>query len=233
MVASLVLAAVFISKPLVIASASSPSRKFAVAWGIPGVAIDANTDLSGDDMDRVENYLVNRSGSVLCKLNGPQYYKRKNFGRLAASYAPNESYAAIIEDAKWEPRSIEIVDTARPYYQIDVWPMVRNAMGQFAASHRGPFTRAESPGLVYEIDGAKLTSNRMVDLDFSASVPKDESDRALYLRVHLRVLDNSTTTSGTAPVSVQTNDRKKKLNAVRAMVSLLSHEPEQNLKWTD
>jgi hypothetical protein len=185
------MAALLVKSWLVVDGTQSRSKHFAMAWGIPGIQLDAVdwektlATLSEDQLDHARNYLVDTDRDrVICLLPSLHYFENENHGGMQAIYTRDESLALVTWEGKWTPRGMELVDTEAGKTRA-IWASLEASCRAYVARHPGRYKRGELSSLAYDVDssnGKAITlRNTELRIPIAGAIPKEESDRGVDL----------------------------------------------------
>jgi hypothetical protein len=161
----------------------SPDGRFAVAWGIPGKAIDSaqlrENGGEGDyasevlgECDKAQNYLVDlKKPGIVATLTGFKGFFRENHGGVSARWSKTQPVALVTHHGKWEPRALSLVSTSGS--QTALLSKLRNDVRDYLRSKSGKKYTAVKEKLAFEVNDAVFYPNKLT-LTVTASVPKEE-----------------------------------------------------------
>jgi hypothetical protein len=161
----------------------SPDGRFAVAWGIPGKAIDSaqlrenggESDYATGvlaDSEKAQNYLVDlKKPGIIATLTGFKGFFRENHGGVSARWSKNQPVALVTHHGKWEPRALTLVSTSGS--QTALLTKLRNDIRDYLRSKGGKKYASVKEKLAFEVNDAAFFPNKLT-LTVTASVPKEE-----------------------------------------------------------
>ena len=166
---------------------TSPSKRYALAWGIRGrQAIDfkrAKDDfeyrenLIDDDKHPVENYIVDeRSHQIIRTIQSSQKYPEMSHGGVNVSWDPRERFAVVTPYGKWQTEAVVFVGLpgSGVSAQVDILQAMERAL-QTELHARGKFyTGKRVDESVTTVDVDRVTQQGQVCFRLDRTAPKDD-----------------------------------------------------------
>ncbi|MCE9560328.1 MAG: hypothetical protein K8R88_15435 [Armatimonadetes bacterium] len=166
----------------------SPSMRWGVSH-IEKAGVDINQFIDLQDM------------RVVATLKGFDGVEGQNHGGMFAAYSKTESFAAVMQANKWEPRALCLVST-KTGTQID---MVKRVQADSAAYFKGKQGKRFS--FVFDVTGAKFDGDR-VNFSMIGEVPRGDNAPVVYLSLSYGVKLGQGKILLTGPVSKSLSSAK-------------------------
>lgn len=168
---------------------TSPNKRFAIAWGIPGRTSNSPEIQETDNLDKVENYLVDiKTNKIITTLRNSQYFPNQNHGSIITQWSPDSQLVLFAHERKWEPQAVSLAKVNG--VQVNVLSRFVQDTRSYLAKRDGATYQANQKRIVLNIDNdtksLQLTSSRL-QIPVMVYIPKAENGYERNLLVTYQV----------------------------------------------